>query len=268
MYQGSSKRKHGAIAIYGPRKKVHPKMPMLKAVVSRPSYNNASVKFQTHKKLSSELKTLDLSFTAGVTNPYTVDTNPFHVLNLNTGTASVQQISAIQQGTGVSQRIGNKVALKSLRIRMNLVSIGNTFVIPTRGRVMILYDRNPNGSYVAANSILSAYTQANVVQSGTYSDNLNPNFFDRFVVLMDKFITLQSLSAAVETTGPTDPESFKVDEFIKLKDLECVYQGTANPLLIANASVGSLQVLTYGDIGSGSDPWALTGTMRLRFRDV
>jgi len=218
-----------------------------------------------------EVKTLDIQFTGAAAAAYTADTQPAQLLNLNNGTACVQSMNLIQQGAGISQRIGNKISLKSCRLRLALLNNGTNQATTVRARVMLLYDRNPNGGYVAANSILGESLQSNTIGTGTMYSNLNPNFFDRFVVLMDDIITLppwvSSSIATSDMTGPTTDRNFLIDRYIPLKNLECVYNGTANPMTIAFQNTGSLQILCFGDVASASVAFNLVGTARIRFMD-
>lgn len=218
-----------------------------------------------------EVKTLDTEFTGAYAAAYVVDTVPCQKLNLNSNTASIQSLNLVQQGAGISQRIGNKISMKSLRLRLQLASAGQNQTLPTYGRVMVLYDRQANGAYIAANNILGISNQNNTIGAGLWIDNLNPNYFDRFVVLMDKLMWLPPATSAgissVDNQGPTDLCVYQIDEYIKLRNLESQYNGTQNPLLQANVNIGSLLILTYGSIAPGSDAWCLTGSARLRFMD-
>lgn len=247
--------------------------------VPRPVYSRQNTQRGAIAKYTSnayrrgeEVKTLDIQFTGAYAATYTVDTQPCQILNLNNGTACVQSLNLIQQGAGISQRIGNKVSLKSLRLRLRLINnTVSTNAIISHARVMVLYDRNPNGAYVAANTILGESLQSNSIGTGTMDSNINPNFFDRFVVLMDKHLVLPPYTSTgvgnVYTYGPSENEEMKIEEFIRLKNLECQYNGTANPMTIAYQNIGSLQILCFGDTASATQPWSLNGTARLRFRD-
>lgn len=231
---------------------------------------------QAWKRHAEEVKTLDIQFNGAYADAYTADAQPAQTLNCNSGTACVQSLNLIQQGAGIAQRIGNKVSLKSLRVRLTMSNVkAVTQLGTTQFRFIVIYDRNPNGSYLAANAILGESLQSNTTGTGTSSSNLNPAFFDRIVVLMDKQIILPPFDSGAitgtSTTGPsgegTNSGSFQIDEFIKLKGLECVYNGTANPMTIAYQSVGSLQIVCFGNAAAASQPWGMVGSMRLRFHD-
>lgn len=227
---------------------------------------------RAYRRAALETKTLDLQFTGAYADAYTADTQPRQMLNCNTGTACVQALNLCQQGTGIAQRDGNKISMKSLRLRLAMIFAKAVVQANTTNvRVLVLYDRQPNGAYPAINTILGESLQSNTIGTGTMYSNLNPNFFERFRVLMDKQITLQPFDSTAVTgtscTGTTDPSSFKIDEFLPLKDLETLYNGTANPLTIAQITTGALYIATFGDAAAANQPWAITGTARLRFHD-
>lgn len=230
-------------------------------------------RFASHSKraMTDEINTLDWQFTGAYAAAYTADTQPAQVLNIDTGTATLQALNLAQQGTGISQRLNNKIAMKSLRLRLSLKTSGNNQPAKAVGRLMVLYDRNVNGTYPAVNNILSESLQNNTIAAGIYSSNLNPNFFDRFAVLMDKFITIppqEGVIANTQDTGPTVMEAFQVDEFIKLKNLESQFSATSSPMTIANIQTGALYILSYGDTAAANVGWCWQGSARLRFRSV
>ena len=235
---------------------------------------NAVTKFSSSSfKKGQEIKTLDSRFIGAYSaGTYTPDTVPFQQLPMNTQTNVVQCLNLVQQGAGISQRIGNKISMKSLRLRFAFVRTGVDALTSFSARIMVLYDRNPNGSYIASNSILSQSRSDNTIQAGFYLDNLNPNFFDRFAILSDELITTPTVAVAgVGNTleqGPTGLKSFQYDKYIKLKNLETTYNGTASPLVMANVNIGALLILVFGEATANTnDAWQMAGTARLRFRD-
>lgn len=243
----------------------------------RPRVSSAIRKF-TKKPNQIEVKTLDVLFTGNYAAAYTVDTVPLQTLNTNNGTACVQALNLIQQGPGTSQRIGHKCSLKSLRIKGSwLVENAVNALQPYQVRMMVIYDHNPDGAYTASNQILGSITQANVVLNGIATDSMNPNFFERMVVLMDKWVTLPAYDAgavaSTSTTGPTTQEAFQVDEYVSLKNLEVVFGNTtngmqtANPMTIAYIQSGALYIMTYGLNAAANCPFVFYGSARLRFRD-
>lgn len=229
---------------------------------------------RAYRRAALETKTVDFQFTGAYVagGAYTPDTQPFQQLLCNSGTACVQAVNLAQQGTGISQRDGNKISMKSLRIRMALnIAALQANTATSNVRVMLIYDRQPNAAYIASNAILGESLQSNTIGTGTMFSNLNPNFFERFRVLMDKQQTLPPFDNGVigstGLTGPTALETFKIDEFIPLKDLETLFNGTANPMTIAQVTTGALLLVCFGDSADGAAPFGWKGTVRLRFRD-
>lgn len=218
------------------------------------------------------IKTMDLRFSGAYNGAYTVDTEPLQVLNTNTNTACVQALTNIQQGAGESQRIGNKVSIKSVRVRLYTTYTGQGNGNSTFFRFMVIYDRNPNGAYVATSNILGQLTGANTVAAGVFSDDINPNQSERFVTLADEYKVLPPFEAAAlnttNYTGPTERSAFIIDRYIKCRDLECIFSATSNPGTIANSTVGSIQVLCVGNLAAGAEPWCWTGHARVRFHDA
>lgn len=220
----------------------------------------------------NEIKTVDKIFSgAYALGVYTVDQEPLQSIPINTNTNLVQCINLIQQGSGISQRIGNKVNLKSLRMRLRIVPTGVNCGQSNYARIMLLWDKQPNGTYIASNSILSDSIQNNTVSNGTLTSNINPNFFDRFVVLRDIFRALPQVEAGdvtqVDTLAPTEGSCLVIDDYVKLKEMQTIYTGTANPTLISNVTSGALLLLVLGSRAATTDPWQIQGHMRLRFYD-
>jgi len=226
--------------------------------------------------LRREVKCIDTTFQAAYNAVWVADTFPQRILNANS-TASLQSLSLIQQGPGLSQRIGNKVSLKSLRLRFSLFPTANVSAVPTDTRVMIIYDRQPNGQYPAINDILNSLDQTNVLTNPVLSylatTNLNPNNFERFTVLMDKSFTAPTYETEGDTatcTGPTgngQNSPWWIDEYIKLRGLECCFKGTTNPEVVGDLSTGNLFILSVGESVAALTSWAFQGTARLRFND-
>lgn len=240
--------------------------------VGTPVRSGAISKFSSAAyRKGEEIKTFDVRFSGAYSaGTYTVDTEPCEMTPINGTTQVVQALNLTQQGAGMCNRIGNKISLKSLRLRLFSSATGKSTAAgaaPTV-RIMVIYDRNTNNSYPALNSILGYSRQDNTVQSGNFSDNINPNLMDRYVVMMDCWVELQSTAA----TGPgnSTASGCLIDKYINLKDLETKYTLTSNPGVIANVAIGGLYLCVWGDplqVINTSDAWQLYGTARLRFRD-
>nr|WAE42732.1 MAG: capsid protein [Cressdnaviricota sp.] len=242
------------------------------------SYGNVAKRYSSNGfRVSSETKTLDTLFTAAYTaGTYTPDTFPttsYQMLPLNIGTATVQALNLCQQGTGISQRVGNKISMKSLKIRLQLQQTANTSPqTNNHNRFLIVYDRQPNTTYPASNTILSSIGGNNVLANGIYTDSLNPNLMDRYTILMDEMLVLPQWDTgaitATSNTTSTEHREFCIDRYINLKSLVTNYSGSASPMTLSLISTGALYVICYGSASiNGTDSWQLYGSIRLRYHD-
>jgi len=221
----------------------------------------------------NEIKTLDGVFASTYATPYVVDQLIPNALTID-GTGCAQNVCSIQQGPGTGQRIGNRVALKSLRIRLQLLKSGTDHPEVSTARLMLVYDRQPNptGAYPDIPAFLLQTTrQDNTNQTGSCFTNLSVNYMDRFVVLMDKILPLPPLVtdqiAITSLTGSTQSNVFIVDEFIKLKRLETVFNSTASPMTLAAVATGALYLVSLGNLAANAAPFCWRGSTRLRFYD-
>lgn len=107
-----------------------------------------------------------------------------------TGSSSAAQqylINGLAQGTGVINRIGNKVNILALDIRwtMSANSAASTAITPSRVRVILVWNRQTNGSLLSL---------PNLLQDPNAVTNINSAFNyvarDRYKVLYDKVFDL------------------------------------------------------------------------------
>jgi hypothetical protein len=239
---------------------------------SRTGYRKPSFaiqRFQAPKKFGQTIKTCDTQFVGVWANPFIYDQLQPPQINIDT-TGVIQCINLIQQGASVSQRIANKIGLKSLRLRFDLAPTGHSVPINSSARFMVVYDRNPNAGYPAINTMIQATRQDGTFSGGTMWDSINPNLIDRFVVLMDEFKVVPAIDNGINGTqliGPTSLECFKIDKYIKLKGLETVFQANSNPAVIGNVQIGALYLVSWGNTAGAAAPYSWVGGTRLRFHD-
>jgi len=228
-------------------------------------------RFSSRANIGGEIKTLDNRFSGAYTaGTYSADTEPFQQIPINATAQVVQALNLVQQGTGIAQRVGNKISLKSVRLRLycNYTGVLGAATGPYYCRIMLIYDRQTNGAYPSLSSILGYARQDNTVATGTYLDNINPNQYDRYQVLMDKFHFLPTLTS--DTDNTTTENGVIINEYVKLKNLSTQFNTTANPLTIGGISVGGLYLCVWGSPAQAanvSDNWQWNGTSRLRFYD-
>lgn len=214
-----------------------------------------------------EIKTVDHTFEGGLNTPYNPDVLAKGVLNINT-TAAMQALM-IQQGTGSFQRVGNQCQLKSIRLRFRLFPTNAPEVLSSMARMMLIYDKQPNGAYPTTATILANINEAGTTSAFDPEANLNVANMDRFIVLMDErcIVPGQDAGGVFQQQGPFDEACYSVDRFIKLRGLEQRYSATSSPMVIANQTTGALYLFTMGSVVAASEPYAFYGTARLRYYD-
>lgn len=222
-----------------------------------------TTKYQAKKK--REIKTLDSVFPQNYVRVYISDAQTGFTFN---DAGCIQNVVRTVQGAGIPNRIGNKIALKSLRIRGTLEVTGNGGTPPPQNaRFMVIYDRQVNATYPALNTILSDVTSGNAIVNGDFLSSINPSFYDRYIVLCDKLFILGAMPLNSTDQGPTELKQFVIDEFIKLKGLEVVFTDSTVGGPIADISTGALYMIGWGDQANGNEPYYMNIKTRLRFYD-
>lgn len=239
------KRKFVQGPMGGKRQRVQPRSH------SAPAFRNRGLK--------AEIKTLDV---------------PTNAIVLST-TAVIAMLNGIQEGTSFFNRVGRKIMMKSLRFTASIYMNGTQQA--TAGdyaRVMLIYDRQPNGNYPAIGDILADVDNAGNVTTNSQS-GLNMNNSERFQVLRDhRFGQIGPDTGAALTNaslligqGLTE-KSFLLDYFIKLKDIQTHYKSTSNPAVIGDITTGSLLLVTLGANVVANAQWSMSWKSRVRFTDV
>nr|WAE42212.1 MAG: capsid protein [Cressdnaviricota sp.] len=194
-----------------------------------------------------------------------------------TGNTASQSVTLIQEGAGFWNRIARKSCLKSLQITADIRAAA-PLVSSTAEllRLIIFYDKQPNGVAATWNQLVQAYDNAGGI-TNTVNDGINLDNRDRFVILRDRKITMPGTTAtgqpntppwgtAVGSAGAKDGSDGGVilKEYIKLNNLETQFNGTANPATVAQINTGNLAYVLQGGTGG---QYQMNGSARLRFTD-
>lgn len=190
---------------------------------------------------------------------------------LNT-TGSINVLNNMTIGSSMWNRVGRKVTLKSINAQGWFTSTNNN-ATPSECfvRIMIIYDKQPNGALPAISDVLQDQTNGagDQHQSTVYS-GLNLNNRDRFEVICDRRFFLAGFNA---TTGASGGITATADEmhfeiFHKLGNRETHYKADSAPGVIGDISTGSLFCLTLGGLAAGSENMAAAMNLRLRYSDL
>lgn len=103
----------------------------------------------------------------------------------------ITEVNCITQGATVANRIGNKIMIKSIDMRLSFSGIATTLATL---RLMLIYDRQPNGAFPAITDILlSQPAGAAKALSG-----LNIANKSRFQVIRDQWLDMDPASNLIE----------------------------------------------------------------------
>lgn len=171
------------------------------------------------------------------------------VLDDATSTASITCLNLMTQGAGPSQRIGQRILVKSIQLRAHISREDVASTTTEVMRIMLYYDRQPNGA-------LPAITDINVTNA-TASLRSMANT-GRFFCLMDENVVISTAN------GGNSYEIF--DKFIKCN--LPVYYNAGNAGTIADLSTGSLLLIYVGDQAAGADDINVVANARLRYTDM
>ena len=156
---------------------------------------------------------------------------------------SINCLNDVAQGTTAITRIGRKILMKSILVQGILATnTGNN------ARVLIVYDRQPNGALPAATDVLTS----NTIMAVQNLDNR-----DRFLILAD----IMPYDQVENISNPSANSGFGYKRYIKC-NLETIYSGNAGT--IADIMSGSLIMMTNCNAGTLTGE---TGIQRVRFVD-
>lgn len=203
---------------------------------------------------SSEIKTVDIDRTA----KQIVNTGTFVLLNGTT------------EGASFYNRIGRKIAGKSVRIQGQIIGSGNVTLVQSEYiRVMVIYDRQTNGAFPTVADVLTNYDYTGATTTTSFS-YLNMNNIERFVVLRDTHFHIPDNDfAGTQTSGMGSIIDYKnncnYDEYIKLGKLETHYKNSTG--LVGDITTGGIYLLLLGNVAAGSNGYQMQYSIRYRFHD-
>jgi len=168
-------------------------------------------------------------------------------------TGSITMLAGTATGTDFTNRIGRKVIWKSFLVQGHSIP-QDASVSPNLGRVMIIYDSQPNG----ANPVILDVLTAADATSGMQLNNR-----DRFRVLWDKRV-VNGVYADAATQATADQTIKEIRKYKKI-NLQTIYDGTG--ATIADIQSGNIFLLTIGTQANGASYNARL-FIRLRFNDA
>lgn len=215
---------------------------------------------QTH--VGGEIKAVDVVAPGG--------TNVQGAFNFNT-TAQFTALNLLTVGSSAWNRIGRKISMKSLYIQGNFQTTATTTTQPQFARMIVVYDKQPNGALPAIADLLrdqaNSATDSNVTspQSG-----LNLNNRERFEIIRNLRWTLPApggVGGALAGPVSATADHMHFEEYAKLGNREVHYKADSAPGVIGDLATGCLFICTLGNLVSGSEPYTAVMSIRLRYTD-
>jgi len=244
----------------------------------RPSGESLKKPFKVPRKLSQPTVTFSRPVMGATRIPARLTSRGAEVKSLDLTvstsidtTGSVQGLNFIRAGSSFFNRIGRRVELKSLMVKLQINPI-RTMGTNDYMRIVIVYDRQTNGAAPAVADIIQDTDQAGTNTTNIFTD-INLNNRDRFQIFMDKRISLPSLTltaGVITNIGLIDPVSphFIFTKFIKLGGELTQYKADSAPAVIGDIATGGLFMLVLGNQAAGAEGYSVLGKTRLRFNDI
>ena len=164
-------------------------------------------------------------------------------------TGNVLHIGGIALGTDIDQRIGRTLTYRKIMFNIEIIPTGGT--LTSSYRILILYDKQPNGALPTLDTILTG---------GAPHGPLNFKEIDS----RDRFTTLYN-SGIITLNGNAAPEStWNTEIFL---DVNLPATMNAAPATIGSYVTGSLLFVTLGSKTVGGQGHQISFEDRVRFID-
>ena len=178
-------------------------------------------------------------------------------------------INNVVQGSAFYNRIGTKIAMKSVHFKAFVSPSGNVTTDPDYARIMIVYDKQTNASFPVTSQLIADYAS----NGTTYTNSLagiNMTNRERFLVVMDERLYLPAISSTTVNAGPDPVKStYVINRFIRLRDLTTMYNQT-NGGTVGDIQTGGLYVFVLGQYASTPTvyPYNIIVDTRLKYDDI
>jgi len=190
-------------------------------------------------------------------------------------TSTFDLLNGVQEGASFYNRIGRRTHMKSIHLTGQFYPNTNAGVAaPDLVRLMLVYDRQPNGNFPAISDLLLDYGNDGTSFTTNFS-KMNLNNVERFAILRDERIALGPTTAADSTASlfagqmvPGKAGQNLINWYVPLKDLETHYKSTTNPAAIGDIATGGLYLVTFGSTAVANAAYSFQYNARLRFIDI
>jgi hypothetical protein len=185
-------------------------------------------------------------------------------------TATFDLLNGVQEGASFYNRVGRKTSAKSVHITGQVLSTSLGVGVSDYCRIMLIYDRQPNGNFPSIGDILQDVDNQGNTVSSSYS-KMNLSNTERFAILRDqRFQSVNNAPGIADNINmaeliPYASDQAKINWFVPLKGLETHFKASTNPAAIGDVATGALYLVTCGATALGSNGYALLYNSRFRF---
>lgn len=181
-------------------------------------------------------------------------------------------LNLVEAGNGYWNRQGNKINLKSLRIKgiaqYTYAPEGTTDNLYEASlRMVVVWDKQPSGALPTWATIFG-WSAQDGTEASTIVSNLRFDNTGRFKVLRD--ITIEGKMNGTPYTGGSENRVLQehcFDEYIKLKGKQTIFSGDSDPCTIADISTGGLYVFFRANKSLANIyDWSITSNSLARLR--
>jgi len=189
-----------------------------------------------------------------------------------TGTnGNTTTLNLVQTGTGSWNRVGRKIHIKSVRVKGEAIvehvlsALGD--FIANQLRMILVWDSQPAGGTEPLFSDIFGETSQAGVETSTWFSQPKYDTMSRFTILKD-WTYESSPQAGVNANGDIIRNTFAVDCYIRLNNLESTYSGQSSPMTIADINNGALYLVARAAIDNATSSVASVSVRsRIRYTD-
>lgn len=171
-----------------------------------------------------------------------------------TGNIVLSTVNNVAAGTGESERIGRRITIKSISIRLEAFLSNTTVVTNTDDgvRIIVYHDKQCNGAAAAVTDIL---------QSATYLAYNNLSNKNRFRILADKFIDISAQAGAYTGSAAAFATVGKTRSMYMKCNMPVEFSSTTGAITeIASNNIGILCISSKARLN-------VNGNVRIRYAD-
>lgn len=178
-------------------------------------------------------------------------------------------LNGVAQGAAFYQRLGNRFRVKAIHLKAVFYPLRTTTALSEMMRVMIVYDRQANGAAPVLSDLLLDRNNAGTTGTDPLS-GINIDKRSRYTVLYDFMQELPShtvTGAVITNVGDSaNGTIYKLNKVISFPNgLTCQCDGAT--AAIGDIETGSIYMITFGNVASGSEGFTCNSSARVYFAD-